>query len=108
MTRPLLHFSKSPSWVRLAISCRSHSANSSCIAEPVACIVQGDQFHPELPEVLVPQEPVETGAEQPVSFLGEHDFHGPGLRQPHHAPQARPMRVSTAAPVAPDPLPDPV
>jgi hypothetical protein len=87
--------------VRLAISSRSHSANSSCIASPkrFAGVVEGDELDPQLPEVLIPKEPVEPAPEEPVVLLGEHDVYRPALRQLHHAPEAGALRVRPAVPV---------
>src|SRR5215210_5645242 len=101
MMRPLLHFSRSPSCVRLAISSRSHSANSSCIASPKRLPVssRATSFTPSSPEILVPQKPVEPGPEQPVALLGKHDVYGPTLRQLHHSPQAGPVRIRAAVAV---------
>src|SRR5215217_6405047 len=69
------------------------------VAEAVASVVQGYELHPELPEILVPQKPVEPGPEQPVALLGKHDIYGPTLRQLHHSPQAGPVRIRAAVTV---------
>jgi hypothetical protein len=69
------------------------------ISEAVAGVVEGDKAYPELSEILVPQEPVEAGAEEHVSLLGEHDVYGPALRRLHHAPQTGAVQVRAAVPV---------
>jgi hypothetical protein len=69
------------------------------IPEAVASVVQGDKAYPELSEILVPQEPVQPGAEEPVSLLGEHNVYGPAPCQLHHTPQTGPRRVRAAVPV---------